>query len=248
MRAILTWHSLDDSRSPISVTPAHFRRQLAWIEEAGLRVVPLADLLALPDDIHAIAITFDDGFANFATEAAPSLRERGWPVALFVVTDHVGGDNRWRGETSDGIPVLPLLDWDGLSELAEDGVTVANHTRTHPHLDRLVGTSVAAEIDGAANALQARLGRAPEGIAYPYGDCDANTIAAARPRHRWGVTTEFRPLHAGVDPLALPRLDAWYFRTRAHFTSWGSARFRAWVWMRRAARTARAAIPHGRRS
>lgn len=241
MRAILTWHSLDDSGSPISVAPSHFRRQLDWIADAGLRVVPVTELLALPDEAQAVALTFDDGISNFATEAAPALRERLWPVSLFVVTDRVGTDNRWQGQ-SPGIPTLPLLDWDALAVLARGGVAMENHTRTHPHLDGISDDAVATEIDGAADALRTHLARAPEGIAYPYGACGPATHAAARRRHRWGLTTEFRALSAGDDPLALPRLDAWYFTRRAHFSSWGQARFRAWTWARRSARAARGAV------
>lgn len=241
MRAILTWHSLDDSGSPISVAPVRFRRQLDWIADAGLRVVPVTELLALPDEAQAVALTFDDGVTNFATEAAPVLRDRGWPVSLFVVTDRVGTDNRWRGQ-SPGIPVLPLLDWDALAALARGGVAVENHTRTHPRLDEVADGELATEIDGAADALRSHLARAPEGIAYPYGACSGAALAAARQRHRWGVTTEFSALSAGDDPLALPRLDAWYFTRRAHFSSWGQARFRAWTWARRTARAARAAV------
>ncbi len=241
VRAILTWHSLDDSGSPISVAAPLFRRQLDWIADAQLRVVPVSELMTLPDDAQAVALTFDDGLANFATEAAPQLRERAWPVSLFVVTDRVGTDNQWRGQ-SPGIPVLPLLEWDALAELARNGIAMENHTRTHPRLDGLAERDAAAEIDGAADALHARLDRAPEGIAYPYGACSPAVRAAARRRHRWGVTTEFRTLRTGDDPFALPRLDAWYFTRRSHFSSWGEARFRAWVWARRAARSARAAV------
>ncbi len=246
MRAILTWHSLDESGSPISVAPAQFCRQLDWISEAGLQVVSVTELLSLPDEAQAVALTFDDGIANFATEAAPALRARSWPVSLFVVTDRVGADNQWDGQTR-GIPVLPLLGWETLAALAASGVSMENHSRTHARLDELSEPAVAAEIDGAASALRTRFNRAPEGIAYPYGAFGAQTLAAARREHHWGVTTEFRALHAGDDLLALPRMDAWYFTRRAHFAGWGSRQSRAWIWARRAARAARSTLTPRRR-
>lgn len=246
MRAILAWHSIDPSKSPISVSPALFRRQLAWISEAGLRVVSVAELLALPRDANAVALTFDDGFANFATEAAPLLRDRGWPVTLFVVPGRVGLDNQWRGD-SPGIPTLPLLGWDALAALAAAGVAVENHTRTHPVLSSLAGDAIGEEILSAADEIARRLGRRPEGIAYPFGAFDARVVTAARGTHRWGVTTEFRALGPADDALALPRLDVWYFRRRVHFVEWGGTRFRTWTWARRQARRVRAALasPHG---
>ena len=48
MRAILTYHSIDDSGSPISVSPAAFRRQLEWLVAERVRVVPLSELSHLP--------------------------------------------------------------------------------------------------------------------------------------------------------------------------------------------------------
>jgi peptidoglycan/xylan/chitin deacetylase (PgdA/CDA1 family) len=242
VRAILTWHSIDPSGSPISVAPAHFRAQLDWIAESGLLVVSVRDLLTLPADARAVAITFDDGFANFATEAAPLLQARGWPVTLFVVSGRVGKDNRWRDVAAPGIPALPLLGWDALATLAASGVSIENHTVTHPHLPDLDDRSVTDEITAAADAIAARLGRRPEGIAYPFGAHDARSLRVARAGHRWGVTTEYRCLGSTEQALALPRLDAWYFRRRAHFTAWGSLRFRTWLWARRQARVARAAL------
>ena len=77
MRAILTWHSLDRSGSPISVPPEEFRRQVEWLAASGVRAVTVGKLLELPDEEDAAALTFDDGFANFGEAAAPVLSEYG---------------------------------------------------------------------------------------------------------------------------------------------------------------------------
>lgn len=41
---------------------------------------------------RAFAVTFDDGFENNASVAAPILRERGVPAAFYVTTSFVGAD------------------------------------------------------------------------------------------------------------------------------------------------------------
>jgi peptidoglycan/xylan/chitin deacetylase (PgdA/CDA1 family) len=71
MRAILTYHSIDDSGSPISVAPEEFRAHVRWLGSGAVRVVPLAKLVTLPPDDDAVALTFDDAFENFSTIAAP---------------------------------------------------------------------------------------------------------------------------------------------------------------------------------
>ena len=239
MRAILTWHSVDASGSPISVTREEFRRQVRWLASGRVRVVGLEQLLALAPDTPAVALTFDDGFANFATEAAPLLRQEGFAVTLFVVTGHVGGDNRWSGRQDPGIPVLPLLDWEALGRLQETGVTLGAHTRSHPRLTRLEAARLEEELGLPAEEMERRLGERPAALAYPYGDVDERIAGVAARWYRFGCTTELRPLRAAEAPVRLPRLDAWYFRQPARLEAWATRRWRAWLWLRRQARRLR---------
>ena len=112
MRAILTYHSIDDSGSPISVSRQSFARHMEFLSDADLDVVPLAALVRTRSPKRdAVALTFDDGFANFMDEAVPHLRAHDFPSTVFVVTGHVGGTNSWGGSVVQGIPNLPT---DGL--------------------------------------------------------------------------------------------------------------------------------------
>ena len=239
MKAILTWHSVDDSGSPISVSRSEFRRQAAWLASGAVRVVALEELLALPPSAAAVALTFDDGFANFATEAAPLLRDHRLPVTLFIVTAQVGRDNRWGGREAHGIPVLPLLDWEALARLQDTGIQLAAHSRTHPRLTALPPAELEAELLGAADEMERRLGARPAGLAYPYGAVDRAVAAGAARCYRWACTTELRELAPNETPWRLPRVDAWYLRNPARLAAFGTARFRAWLWMRRQARRLR---------
>ena len=128
MRAVLTYHSIDDSGSPISVSPEAFERHVRWLASGRVQVTTIDDLAACSVDAQAVALTFDDGFENFATRAAPLLTAQGFPVTLFVVTDRVGGTNQWNGRPAPGIPTLPLLDWGALEKLVTAGVTLGAHT------------------------------------------------------------------------------------------------------------------------
>ncbi len=242
MRAILTYHSVDPSGSPISLDAGVFRRHIEWLASGRVQVVSVDQVLSLPAESSGVALTFDDGFANFATEAAPLLRERGLPVTLFVVTGHVGQDNRWRGRGDVGVPVLPLLDWDELGRLREAGVTLGAHTRTHPPLTRVDGPMLEAELAGPAAEFEHRLGKRPDGLAYPYGLVDDRVARAAAASYEWACTTELRPLGEAESPLRLPRLDAWYLRDFARLADWGSPEFRSWLWCRRQGRRLRASL------
>jgi peptidoglycan/xylan/chitin deacetylase (PgdA/CDA1 family) len=109
MRAILTYHSIDESGSAISISESVFRGHVSWLARGGVRVVSLDALMRLPADANAVALTFDDGFVNFGDIAAPLLADHGLPSTLFVVSDAVGKTNRWPGRADRGIPELPLL-------------------------------------------------------------------------------------------------------------------------------------------
>jgi peptidoglycan/xylan/chitin deacetylase (PgdA/CDA1 family) len=244
MRAILTYHSIDDSGSPVSMDEDAFRRHVRWLGSGAARVVALRELAGLAGEDDAVALTFDDAFVNFGERAWPLLREHALPVTLFVVAGHVGGTNAWRGRSAPGIPTLPLLGWDAIAGLAEQGVALGAHSRTHPDLRGLDGAALADEIAGSADRLAAATGHRPEVFAYPYGWWSPAAVAVAATSYRLACTTEHRPLAAREDPYRLPRLDAFYFR-RAGLEAWGSSLFRTRVRVRGALRRLKALASPG---
>jgi hypothetical protein len=241
VRAILTYHSVDLSGSVISLAPAVFARHLAWLAAGGVRVVDLEALATMPDEPHAAALTFDDGFLNFATAAWPLLRDHGFPVTLFVVTRHAGGTNAWGGRSAPGIPTLPLLDWDALGRLAEEGVRLGAHSRTHRDLTRVGDADLEDEVAGSAADLAARTGRRPGAFAYPYGRHDARVERAAAP-FACAVTTALRPVLSGDRAHALPRLDTYYLQRPGRLERFGTPAFARWLWLRGGARRLRAVL------
>jgi peptidoglycan/xylan/chitin deacetylase (PgdA/CDA1 family) len=240
VKATLTYHSIDDSGSAISLPPAIFRAHLAWLTSGRIRVLPLDALVAHPDEgEHAVAVTFDDGFLN-TREPVAELLANGVPATLFVVSGHVGRTNAWHDGAADpGIPTLPLLTWADLERLAAQGATIAPHTRHHPRLTRLSAGALDDELGGGLDDLRARLGVVGTHVAYPYGDVNATVAAKAARCVRFGHTMHFDFLTAGDAPLLLPRLDMYYFQAPGAIEAWGTPRFHrrvAWCRLRRAAR------------
>lgn len=232
MRAILTYHSIDDSGSPISVGREQFRRHCEFFSSGRVRVVPLPALLSLPDGDPAVALTFDDGFANFWTDAAPELEQRGLPATVFVVTDHVGAKNSWGGRSSPDIPELPLMDWEQVARLSERGFEVGAHTRSHPHLTSVPAAQLDHEVGGSADEVQSRIGRRPRTFAYPYGAVDARSAGVARRHFEASCTTDLRALQTSDDRALLPRLDMFYFRSAGVLEQWDTVTFSLRLWMR----------------
>jgi len=235
------YHSLDSSGSPISLDPGVFRQHVKFLAAGRIKVVPLERLPELPGDEDAVALTFDDGFRNFATEAVPPLHDAGLPVTLFVVSDHQGS-NDWGGHPAPGIPTLPLLDWEALGRLAELGVTLGGHTRHHPRLSRLDPAGLEEEIGGCARRIREQTGQATRTFAYPYGDFSPESVAVTARHFGMACTTELRLMGPEERMYLLPRLDMYYYSEPGTLEAWGTPRFRRRLAWRATARRVRQAF------
>lgn len=85
--AVLLYHRIDRAlHDPLllSVTPQHFREHLKVLAELG-EVVPLDQLIKRRPRSRRFAITFDDGYRDNLSNAAPILAEESAPATVFVV-------------------------------------------------------------------------------------------------------------------------------------------------------------------
>ena len=76
-------------RPKLFMSSETFERRLGYLARAGIPVVSLGDALDRldrPDAPWAVALTFDDGFHNYATVAAPRLDRRGMPATVYVAS------------------------------------------------------------------------------------------------------------------------------------------------------------------
>lgn len=92
---ILTYHgiAMDDEHlwnNSLFMSPELFRTRLELIKRSRCSVVPLDEAIKrlyendLPD--RAVAITFDDGHADFQQKAFPLIKEFDFPVTLYLTT------------------------------------------------------------------------------------------------------------------------------------------------------------------
>src|SRR5690606_25141007 len=135
---ILMYHSVDERCAPAyrrwTVSPERFAGHLSVLRDRGYVPLTLAELVrrrqsgSLPD--NAVAITFDDGLADFGRHALPLLERFGFASTLFVTTGYVGATARWLAELGEG--ERPMLTWDEIAALPQRNVEVGAHTHTHP--------------------------------------------------------------------------------------------------------------------
>jgi len=128
------------------------------------------DLLDHSKDTHlrrkkTFVLTFDDGYEDFFTNAYPILRRYRFTATVFLVTDFIGGRSKWEGEKGS-----PMLTWEEIRVLHENGISFGTHTCAHNRLTRLSNKQLNHELITSKALLEAELGTEISLLAYPYGE------------------------------------------------------------------------------
>jgi peptidoglycan/xylan/chitin deacetylase (PgdA/CDA1 family) len=224
--AILLYHSVSESPSELlrrfTVAPAAFRAQLEVVADSGVDVLTVSDYVARRDaralPARTAVITFDDGFADFATDALPVLTHLGLPSTLYVTTGFLAG---CPAAPAAARPPDPMLHWSQLGELAAQGVEIGAHSHTHPHLDTLSRRTAREEIVTSKTLLEEALGQSVDSFAYPNGYSSRAVRALAREAGFDSACAVRNALSSpGDDRFALARLTVTETTTLEDLRGW----------------------------
>ncbi|TDB97489.1 polysaccharide deacetylase family protein [Actinomadura sp. 7K534] len=175
------YHSVDHFREDphlVTVSPPRFERQMAWLRARGLRGVGVAELLdarAAGRERGLVGLTFDDGYADFATRALPVLVRYGFGATAFIVSGRTGTYNAW----DDG-PRKPLMTDEQLRTVAAAGIEIASHGRHHVSLPETDDTELREELEESRARLEEVVEGPVTGFAFPYGHATEREVEAAR--------------------------------------------------------------------
>ncbi|KUL23478.1 polysaccharide deacetylase [Actinoplanes awajinensis subsp. mycoplanecinus] len=199
------YHSVQayhDDPYQVTVRPDRFEHQLRWLHRHGRRGVSMRELLRRRrsgHDARLVGLTFDDGYADFVTEALPALVRHGFTATVFVVAGALGGWNTW----DDPGPRKRLLTATQVRQVAAAGMEIGSHGLHHVHLPGLGPTELAEHLLRSRGALSALAGGPVTGFCYPYGDAGPRETAAVAAAGYEYACAAGRELPAG--PLTLPR-------------------------------------------
>jgi peptidoglycan/xylan/chitin deacetylase (PgdA/CDA1 family) len=182
---VLLYHSVADDPpswiAPFAVGRRSFARHLDAIADCGRVPVAPSRVIAArrggaPLPPNAVAVTFDDGFLDFAENALPELIRRGVPSALFVTTGALGPVNRSL------LPPAPMLTLKQVAQLADADadVEIGAHAHLHAQLDTLRTAQIAPELSRPKRILEDALGRVVDQFAYPHGYSSAKVRRLTR--------------------------------------------------------------------
>jgi peptidoglycan/xylan/chitin deacetylase (PgdA/CDA1 family) len=106
---------------------------------------------------------------------------------------------------------LLTMDWMTLRRLADAGVEIGSHTRTHAHLTQLDDDTLERELVDSRREIAEALGRPCRFLAYPYGEEDARVRAAACAA---GYDAAFGLSGGRGDRMSVPRVGLYRRDTR----------------------------------
>lgn len=233
MKAIITFHSIDDRGSVLSFPPATFAKLVTELLDSDITICTLDQLLSPATD-NAITITFDDGMRSVYEHALPVLKDANVPSHLYLTTGYVGGKNNWPTQPA-GAPSFDMMSWQEVEACAEAGMYIESHTVSHPNLCQLSPEQIEEECESADQRITKQFGRRPRHFAYPYGIYDARVAELVGQKYQTCVTTALLPLGRKLSPAQLPRLDSYYLQNRQTYsgffspTASGYLRLRHWL-------------------
>jgi peptidoglycan/xylan/chitin deacetylase (PgdA/CDA1 family) len=183
----------------LSISPGLFAEQMALLHVEGAHTITLATLMqalagrvALPP--HPVVLTFDDGYADFATTAEPIMARFGFVATDFVVSGFLG--------TRSYMTAAQVVQMDA------DGMVIGSHTVHHVDLARASAADAQAEIDGGKATLERLLQHPVLDFAYPYGGFSPTVVALVQQAgFRDAVATMWGDAQALDGPYLLHRIE-----------------------------------------
>ena len=140
---ILCYHNIGPAPAEarfalLHVAEAKLERQLWALRRLGLRGVSMTEGLAHLGGGAArgpVVLTFDDGYVDTLTAALPLLRRYACRATCYVVSDCIGGHNRW--DDGEGRARQALMTREQIGLWLEAGMEIASHSSSHPWLQKL---------------------------------------------------------------------------------------------------------------
>ncbi len=204
---ILMYHYVSDlpedadaTRTDLTITPDNFHAHMDYLFYQGytpISLYALDDALLTGSVLPAkpVVLTFDDGYVDHYTNVLPVLEQYGYRATFFIITGTADANNPEH------------LSWAQIREMAEAGMDMESHTKTHPDLRERGYDFLIYQLLGSMESLQAFTGKTPHMFAYPVGQYDDAALGVLKMLPVWRAVTTERGVYETTDNrLELPRL------------------------------------------
>jgi len=190
----------DVYRIDLTIAPEVFRAHMQYLHDEGYNTISLYQLndallrgMRLPS--NPVVLTFDDGYIEHYATVFPTLQEYGFAGTFFVITGYADANNP------------DYLSWEQISEMADAGMSMEPHTKSHLGLVGRDNDFLLYEVLGSFESIAEHTDRIPRMFAYPGGDYDDAALHMLASLACWrAVTTHHGVLHTTDNYLELPRV------------------------------------------
>jgi peptidoglycan/xylan/chitin deacetylase (PgdA/CDA1 family) len=218
---VLMYHAFNRGTEDLTVDGWQFERQLTWLQENDVAIVPTATLVrflrreqSLP--LRVAVITIDDGDKSVYGVAWPILKKLRVPFTLALPTKLMNENKLHR-----------MLTWDQVREMVDSGLCeVASHGHEHKSIVHFSSEQAVHQLQTSREILEKETGQRPTTYFYPLGAFDARTAALVE---QVGYRAAFKASGAPVgldccNLYAIPRMGivhrdtvwslGWYYSPR----------------------------------
>ncbi|MBS1805693.1 MAG: glycosyltransferase [Acidobacteria bacterium] len=204
-------------------TPIHLSEWIAWMRE-GTPLPP-----------KPVLLTFDDAYRDTANFGFPLLKKFGFKGTLFVVTNHIGGTNKW--DLHLNVSEQPLMSAEEIRTWSVRGIEIGSHSLSHPDLRTCSDDEIQFEMDESRQSLEKVACKPVLCFAYPYGYFDHRAPAIARSTYDAALTCDLGINCLATDPMRLKRiiviprytLGQMFWATKYGFNPWLTLRIQAGI-------------------
>lgn len=193
---IFMYHEVGEGPNNLYLAEKNFYAQMKYLYDNGFQTITMArarEMLANKEDMtKKVVLTFDDGYKSFYNTVWPVLKEFNQTATLYVISDLVGNDR--------------YVSWEQVKILADNGIEIGGHTKTHPLLARINPDLLDEEISGGKKEIEAYIERPITSFCYPTGSYNRQVIAKVKEAgYETATTMEPGKASSKHDPFLLPR-------------------------------------------
>lgn len=199
---VLMFHSIGgkamgDIQGRYSIDPDNFRSQMKMLKTMdgnGVNIVPFGQFAP-----RSLSITFDDGYKDNLTIAAPILAKLEIPFHIFLCPTFIDSNSE---------EFLTRLDVQRLCQSSNS--TFGVHGFSHRPLTALDPSEALAELQLSFDWLKDLSGESIPTVSYPHGAVDSNVREMVKHvGFHLAASSKFGPLSIPQDPFSIPRIDVW---------------------------------------
>ena len=183
---ILSYHSISEDTSPISLKTKIFKKQINFLKKLGYVSINFNEID--PNKRNQIIITFDDGYKDILINALPVLKSHNFKATCFIVTNHIGKNNQWD-EKKEKFSIKNIMSNNDIKKWFDSGMSVESHSHNHFDLTKLSNIDIIKELEISKKYFKDNFGIETNVFCYPFGKVNKNVYDLTKKIYKYAVTT-----------------------------------------------------------